>query len=72
MSKTEGINPSVVQKIIVRRSDLKALVGLSPSSVERLEKAGDFPSRRKFGVGTVGWLYSEIEMWANRQKTIEQ
>ena len=61
-----------MNKIIVRRSDLKSLVGLSPSSVERLEKAGEFPVRRKFGVGTVGWLYSEIETWASQQKTIEQ
>lgn len=70
MSKTEGTNLSVVQKIIVRRSQLKGVVGLSPSSVDRLEKAGDFPSRRRFGAGTVGWLYSEVEAWANSKKAI--
>lgn len=59
-----------MNKIIVRRSQLKDTVGLSPSTVDRLERTGDFPSRRKFGVGTVGWLYSEVETWANSKKAI--
>jgi prophage regulatory protein len=56
-----------MNKIIVRRSQLKSVVGLSPSSVERLEKAGDFPRRRKFGPGTIGWLYEEIVEWAREK-----
>lgn len=49
--------------LIIRRADLKKTVGLSPSTIDRLESAGKFPRRRRYGMAITGWLYSEIENW---------
>ena len=46
---------------LIRRGQLKAVTGLSPSSVDRLEQSGVFPARRRVGAGIVGWLRSEVE-----------
>ena len=51
---------------IIRRSQLKEKVGISPSSVDRLEAAGNFPRRRKWSTGITGWLTSEIQQWAEQ------
>ena len=57
--------------LLIRRSQLKALVGLPPSTVDRLEREGLFPSRRRIGAGTVGWLLPEVqEFLANQPKVI--
>lgn len=52
---------------LIRRSQLKALVGLAPSTVDRLERDGIFPARRRVGPGVVGWLASEVEDFLKRQ-----
>lgn len=53
----------------VRPRELMAITGLSRTSIWRLEKSGQLPSRRKISPGAVGWLHSEIEEWINsRQK----
>ena len=48
---------------ILRRHDLKAMTGLSDSTIERLERRGEFPQRRRLGPASVGWLVEEIERW---------
>lgn len=50
--------------LIVRRSQLKAVVGIAPSTVDRLEAAGEFPKRRRWNQGVVGWYGPEVEAWA--------
>lgn len=57
--------------LLIRRSQLKTCVGLAPSTVDRLEKAGEFPARRRVGPGVVGWLASEVEEFLKRQPKIE-
>jgi prophage regulatory protein len=42
---------------------VEELVGLSWSSVYRLERAGGFPRRRRLGPRRVGWLESEVQAW---------
>jgi len=54
--------------LIIRRNQLKQIVGISPSSVDRLEAAGQFPKRRKIGPGCVGWLYSEVLEFLNKMQ----
>ena len=53
--------------LLIRRNQLTTLIGISPSSVDRLEKAGEFPRRRRVGPGTVGWLRDEVVEFLNRQ-----
>lgn len=40
-------------------------VGLSRTSIWRLEVRGDFPRRRQLSPQRVGWLRSEVEEWVN-------
>lgn len=48
---------------VTRRSQLKETVGLSYSTCNRLEAAGDFPRRIHLTEKTVGWLTSDLEAW---------
>lgn len=58
--------------LLVRRNKLKEIVGLSPSQVDRLERAGIFPRRRRIAGGSaVGWLYDEVRTFLYSQSTIE-
>lgn len=48
---------------ILRFPAVKALTGLSRTSIHRLVKAGNFPPPRRLGVRAVGWLSSDLERW---------
>ena len=37
--------------------------GLSPVTIWRKEKAGEFPVRRQLGSRRVGWLTREVDEW---------
>ncbi len=56
-SKEEGIVK------FLRTNQLIEKVGLSRSTIWRLESQGKFPKRRQIGPGAVGWLEEEIEQW---------
>ena len=58
-----------ITPLLIRRSQLKHVVGLSASTVRRLEATGNFPKRRKIG-GVVGWIGSEIEAWLKCQEVV--
>ncbi len=45
----------VVVPLIVRRSQLKEICGISPSTVNRLMDEGRWPQRIKYSQGIVGW-----------------
>lgn len=64
------MNLEAPRPLLIRRSQLKNLVGLPPTTVDRLEKAGAFPARRRIGPGVVGWLASEVEEFLSRQPKI--
>jgi prophage regulatory protein len=48
---------------IISKKELEKMLSLSISTITRMEKRGEFPRRRQFGVGRVGWILSEIEQW---------
>lgn len=52
---------------IIRLPKLSETVGLSPTSIWRREKLGEFPKRIKIGARSVGWLESEIDAWIVEQ-----
>lgn len=53
-----ALNPD---KILLTREDLPRLgLNLSPSTLLRLEAAGQFPKRIRIGAHSVAWLASEI------------
>ena len=66
---------SVVQTLkraIVRRKELKALLGVSLASVDRWRRAGNFPQPVKLGAQAVGFRLEDLEAWlASRLKTAQ-
>lgn len=48
---------------IIRPRNLPAIVGLSRTSIWRLERAGDFPKRIRLSAGAVGYRRAEVEAW---------
>ena len=48
---------------LLRKPDVAARLGVSQSTIQRLEKAGDFPRRVRLGPRAVAWRASEIEDW---------
>ncbi len=57
MQETQQSN---IPPLFIRRKQLQNTVGLSPSQVDRLERAGLCPRRRRIAGGAaVGWLYEE-------------
>jgi prophage regulatory protein len=48
---------------IIREPECRRITGLSRSTRWRLERAGNFPRRRKISPGATGWLASEIAAW---------
>jgi len=61
-----------MQDSIVRYPQLREMVGLSPSSLWRLERDGKFPRRRKLSGRTVGWLLSEVQEWMQSRPQVER
>ncbi|EEU2875708.1 AlpA family transcriptional regulator [Escherichia coli] len=54
----------------IREKECEKLTGLSRSCRYRLEKAGQFPSRRKLGGCSVGWSLSEVLAWKDSCKAV--
>jgi prophage regulatory protein len=48
---------------ILRRPAVEQRTGLSASSIDRLEAAGNFPVRMQISPGCVGWMSNELDEW---------
>lgn len=48
---------------MLRIKQVVAMTGLSRMTIYRLEKGGDFPSRRQLGSNSVAWLATEVSTW---------
>jgi prophage regulatory protein len=48
---------------LLRIKHVMEATGLSRMTLWRLEKAGDFPTRRRLGLNSVAWLDSDIAAW---------
>lgn len=45
------------------KSELSEILSLSCTTIWRMERRGELPSRRRIGSNRVGWLESEIRDW---------
>jgi prophage regulatory protein len=52
----------------LRFRELVKRVGLSRSSVWRLERAGEFPQHRRLSPNAVGWWEPEIDAWLRARR----
>ncbi len=48
---------------ILRKPDVLKITSLSASSIERMERHGEFPRRVRLGSNAVGWIEGEILEW---------
>lgn len=48
---------------IIRLPEVCRLVGLSPSSVQRLERKGEFPPKFYLGLHAIGWSENSVQAW---------
>lgn len=53
---------------IIRMDAVTLATGLSVATINRKEKAGDFPQRLKLGTRAVGWRLSAVQQWVEKQK----
>ena len=68
-SSPTGIAPGEACVRFIRRHELIRLTGLSLYDLDRLERAGAFPLRRRLSAGAVGWIDAEIEEWLKSRAT---
>jgi predicted DNA-binding transcriptional regulator AlpA len=52
---------------ILRTADVVRRTGLSRTTLWRLERKGDFPTRVHLGLNSVGWRVEEIDAWIDRR-----
>jgi prophage regulatory protein len=48
---------------VIRWPELRELVGLSRSTINRLERADEFPRRVRVGRRSVAWFADEVVLW---------
>lgn len=48
---------------LIREPAVIQLTGLSSSTIDRLEHAGDFPARVRIGPRSKGWIKREVKHW---------
>lgn len=51
------------QEKFIRFGSLAEIVGLSRTTIYRLEQQGQFPKRVKLGSNSVAWRMSEVLAW---------
>jgi len=58
------VNPKINHpERIVRTKELLELIGLSRTTIWRMEKEGKFPKSVSLGEGSIGWRWSEVTQW---------
>ena len=66
---TEKLNRPVLSigpERVLRIKEVVSLTGLSRTTLWRMERRGEFPARLRLSVGSVGWRYSDIQNWIER------
>jgi predicted DNA-binding transcriptional regulator AlpA len=54
---------NISQERIVRAKELQELTGLSRTTIWRMERKGEFPSRVPLSSSSIGWRYTEVMEW---------
>lgn len=57
---------------ILRKKEVAKKIGLSLSSIWRLERADEgFPKRKELGQRSVGWVEEDIDIWLASRPQVE-
>jgi len=54
--------------MVLRTQQLREYIGLSRTTIWRLEKSGQFPKRVRLGQNSVGWLKGDVDTWLESRK----
>lgn len=57
------------QEIIIRRTKLPGILGISMATIDRLRAAGDFPKPIRLGEQAIGFTRTSIEEWLATRPT---
>jgi len=52
-------------------TELCRITSLSRTTIWRLERAGNFPRRRKIAPNRVGWIFREAQTWIREREAIQ-
>ena len=55
------------QSEIIRLKQVKAMTGLSRTTIYRFMSINEFPKQIKLGPKSSGWLIDEVDEWIKRQ-----
>jgi prophage regulatory protein len=56
---------------ILSKKDVIKMIGLSPVTLWRMEKAGNFPNRIKLGPRRIGWREDDVNSWIESRPSVE-
>ena len=56
------------QIIFLRLPDVERATGLRRSQIYALAKSGEFPSPVKLSTKCIGWVFAEVQDWADKRK----
>ncbi|CAE6826769.1 helix-turn-helix transcriptional regulator [Paraburkholderia aspalathi] len=54
----------------LRRPEVLKKTGLSASTIQRLERAGNFPARRVLSPHCVAWFEDELDAWLEQRALV--
>jgi prophage regulatory protein len=57
---------------IMRFPEIRKIIGLSRSTIFRMEKARQFPVRIQLGKNSVGWRLSSVQKWIEARAEVKQ
>ncbi len=69
-TNTSDITASTEPDRLIAHAEVCQLTSLSRTSIWRLEKAHDFPHRRRIGPNRVAWKLSEIRAWLESRQAV--
>jgi prophage regulatory protein len=56
---------------ILSKKQVVKKIGLSPVTLWRMEKSGDFPHRIKLGTRRIGWREDDVNSWIESLPNVE-
>lgn len=65
-----SINGNQIEDRMIRIKELVNITALSRTTLWRLERASNFPSRKQLSLGAVGWSLLEVEAWMSSRNSI--
>lgn len=55
---------------LLKAKEVMLMIGLSRTTIWRLERDGNFPKRKQITRTKVGWLKKEIQEWIETRPTV--